>query len=281
MERIGIIGLGRMGSAIGARYAAQGRDVVGWTRSGRAVDGVPQAGDLAELVARADALVLSLFDDVAVAAMLDALLQQDITGKVIVETSTVVPSVLTGRIDAIMARGAMAVDAPISGGPELVAAGNCGIFIGGTPEAATRALAALAPLSGRIFHLGPLGSGLVMKTINNGIVQSYMAGLAEQIRVAKRAGLPLETALTILFGGPASIPVLRDRLPKMLGQDDTVGFTISGLEKDNDVFQCVAAELGVETPTLRAAAALIGGGMSAGLSEADGAMLFAQAYRDA
>jgi 3-hydroxyisobutyrate dehydrogenase len=280
MDRIGVIGLGRMGAAMAERFAAMGVSVTGWTRSGRSVEGVPQAPDLAALVATSDVLVTSLFDDAAVANVLDALLGCDLSGKLIVETSTVVPGVAKARAERIAAAGAAIVDAPISGGPELVAAGQCGVFIGGEAVDAARAEAALAPLSARIFHVGPLGAGLVMKTINNAMVQVYIAGLAEQMRLARRAGLPLKTALTILGGGPAGMPAMRDRIPKMLGEDDTVGFPVSGLLKDYAVFRRVADEAGVETPALAAAEPLFLDAIEAGLAEADGAAILSRAYRD-
>lgn len=276
-----MIGLGRMGGAMAARLTGQGVPVCGWTRSGRAVEGVPMAADLDALVAASDVLVLSLYDDAAVAGMLDALLALDLTGRLIVDTSTVAPSVVKARADRIAAVGAAVVDAPISGGPDLVAAGACGIFIGGEPDAAERAQAAMSALSTRIFHVGPLGTGMVMKTVNNALMQSYTAGLVEQLQVASRAGLPLETALTILCGGPAGIPMVRDRVPKILGQDSSVGFPVSGVAKDNAVFQRVAADAGVEAPTLKAAGSMLAEAMAAGLSDADIAAVFARAYRDA
>lgn len=281
MDRIGVIGLGRMGAAMAGRFAAQDVPVTGWTRSGRAVEGVAQAADLPALVAASDVLVTSLYDDAAVEAVLEALLDCDLSGKLILETSTVVPGVVKARAGRIAAAGAAICDAPISGGPELVAAGACGIFVGGEEAAAARALAALSPLTGRIFHVGPLGTGMVMKTVNNAMLQSYVAGLVEQLRVAKRAGLPLETALTILCGGPAGIPMIRDRLPKILGEDPTTGFTIAGILKDNAVFQRVAAEMGVETPTLVAAEVEERLAIAKGLAEADPAVLIARAWQDA
>ena len=281
MDRIGVIGLGRMGSAIAARFAAQGVPVTGWTRSGRAVADVPMAPDLLSLVARADVLVLSLFDDAAVVETLSALSAFDLSGRLIVETSTIAPATIKGIADRVAVAGAQLVDAPISGGPEMVASGACGVFIGGDHMAASRAMAALSPLSGRIFHVGPLGTGLVMKSINNAMMQSYFAGLAEQMRVARRSGLSLETALTILSGGPAGAPVLKDRLPRMLGQDMSVGFPIHGAAKDNGVFRRVAADIGVKTPTLDAARVMIDQAIAAGLAEADVAALIAMAYADA
>jgi 3-hydroxyisobutyrate dehydrogenase len=281
MERIGVIGLGRMGAAMALRFAGQSVPVTGWTRSGRSVDGVPSAPDLATLVGASDVLVTSLFDDAAVEDTLEALLGCDLSGKLIVETSTVVPGVVKARAARIADARAAIVDAPISGGPELVAAGQCGIFIGGEAADAARAEAALTPLSARIFHVGPLGAGLVMKTINNAMVQVYIAGLAEQLRVAKRAGLPLETALTILCGGPAGMPAMRDRIPKMLGEDDTVGFPVSGLLKDHAVFRRVAADAGIDTPALAVAEPLFLDAIEAGLAEVDGAAILSRAYNEA
>ena len=278
MERIGVIGLGRMGSAIAQRMAAQGHGVLGWTRSGRPVEGVTSCPDLATLVAGSDTLILSLFDDAAVAEVLDALLAFDLAGKQIIDTSTVVPDLLKARIGRITALGASAVDAPISGGPELVLAGTCGIFIGGDDAAAARATQTLTAISGRIFHVGPLGAGLVMKVINNGMIQAYFNGLGDLMPLAKRAGLPLETALRILCGGPAGMPMVTSRIPKVLGEDTEVGFTIAAAHKDNDVFQRVIRSFGLESPVLTATADRQRAAISAGLGNDDPAALIAAAY---
>ncbi|MFV2053748.1 NAD(P)-dependent oxidoreductase [Aliiroseovarius sp. YM-037] len=278
MDRIGVIGLGRMGSAIARRMATEGRSVLGWTRSGRAVDGVKSAADLETLVANSDTLILSLFDDAAVSAVLDALLSLDLAGKQIIETSTVVPDVLISRIDQIKALGATAVDAPISGGPELVMACKCGIFIGGDQDAAARAEVCLSAISGRIFHVGPLGAGLAMKVINNGMIQAYFNGLADFMPLARKAGLPLETVLRIVCGGPAGLPMVADRIDKVLGKDDEIGFTINAALKDTDVFKRVVDSFGLTSPMLDAFEATGDAAIKAGLGENDPAALINLAY---
>lgn len=281
MERIGVIGLGRMGSAIAQRMKAEGHEVLGWTRSNRPIAGVKSAPDLAALVAQSDTLILSLFDDSAVTQVLDALLELDLAGKQIIETSTVVPALLKDRIDRIEAKGATAVDAPISGGPEMVMEGRCGMFVGGNDKAATRAQNSLAAISGRIFHVGPLGTGLVMKVINNGMLQCYFNGLGDMMPLAKRAGLPMETAMRILCGGPAGIPMVIDRLPKILGTDTSVGFTIAAAHKDNDVFQRVVQSFGLDSPVLASTAERQKAAIAAGLGEDDPAAMVPFAYDDA
>ncbi len=280
MDRIGVIGLGRMGTAIAQRMQAEGQQVLGWTRSNRAVETVQTAPDLASLVAQSDALILSLFDNAAVAEVLDALLMLDLSGKQIIDTSTVTPDVLKARIAQITAKGATAVDAPISGGPELVLAGACGIFIGGADGAAALAQKTLAPISGRIFHVGPLGTGLVMKVINNSMIQTYFSGLDDMMRVAKRAGLPLETAIRILSGGPAGMPMVADRIPKILGEDTSAGFTIDAVYKDNLIFQQVVQSFGITSQILEITADKQRLAIDAGLGEQDPASLISFAYED-
>jgi 3-hydroxyisobutyrate dehydrogenase-like beta-hydroxyacid dehydrogenase len=281
MDRIGVIGLGRMGAAMATRLTGQGMPVTGWTRSGRHVEGLPQAPDLAALVAASDVLILSLFDDAAVNEMLDALLACDLAGKLIIETSTAVPQNLTARADRMAEAGAQIVDAPISGGPEMVANGTCGVFIGGTDAAAMRAVPILERFSGRIFHVGPLGAGLVMKVVNNSMLQAYIGALRELLPMAKRAGLPLETVMRILNGGPAGLPMVRDRMPKFLGEDDEVAFTITASLKDNLVFQDVARSFGVAPVFLAAAETGLRQIIDAGLGEKDPANAIAIAYHDA
>lgn len=278
MERIGIVGLGRMGSAIAQRMSAQGRIVSGWTRSGRPVKGVKCVPDLKTLVKISDSLILSLFDDKAVAEILDTLLALDLKGKQIIETSTVIPNLLKERIEQIAEKGATAVDAPISGGPELVLAGSCSVFIGGDETSAARARETLTTISRRILHVGPLGSGLVMKIINNGMIQAYFAGLCDLMPLAKRAGLPLETALRILCGGPAGIPMVADRIPKVLGENKEVGFAIKGAFKDNDVSLQVVKSFGLSSPVLTNFGTVKSAALEAGLLEHDVAALINLAY---
>ncbi|AHM04325.1 2-hydroxy-3-oxopropionate reductase [Roseibacterium elongatum DSM 19469] len=286
MNQIGIVGLGRMGSAIAARLAAQGHPVAGWTRSGLTPEraealGIARAETLPDLVAASETLILSLYDDAAVAAVLDTVLGLPLDGKLIVETSTVSPQQVQSRAADVAAKGASILDAPISGGPELVAEGECGIFVGGDTAAAERFAPIGAVLSDKLAHVGPLGTGVAMKIVNNGVLQGYFATLAEMMRIAKRAGLPFETALRIIAKGPAGTPMLTARLPRMLGHEDGVGFPISGVAKDNAVFRQVATELGVEAATLALADALWQTGIADGLADADVAMQLPHAYDNA
>ncbi len=286
MQTVGVIGLGRMGSAMAGRFSAQGWQVHAFTRSG--IDAqmasrlsiVPHASP-AEVARNCDLVLLSLYDDNAVTEIVSMLCQADIAGRLIIDTSTVRPAVLSGLMPAIGASGASAIDAPISGGPETVAAGTCGVFAGGKEADVHRAMPALEVLSNRIHHVGPLGAGLAMKVVNNAMLQGYWATLAEAVRIAKRSGLPLGPAISILAGGPAANAMFKGRVPKILGDDKTVGFAVAGAAKDSAVFVGTADDLGVDTPVLRSARAMFEQAAANGLGEADIAAIIARAYEDA
>ena len=279
LENIGVVGLGRMGSAIAQRMSQQEIAVQAWTQSGRSVDGVESAPDLKTLASRSDTLILSLFGNEAVGEVLDTLLTTDLMGKQIIDTSTVTPDLLVTRLDRFSQLGADIVDAPISGGPELVRAGSCGIFVGGEAASFERARDTLAPLSQRILHVGPLGTGLAMKAINNGMIQAYFAGLYDLMPLANKAGLPLETALRILCGGPAGMPLVADRISKVLGEDEEVGFALSAAFKDNQVFRQMMASFGLESSMLKNFGELKKPVAEAGLLEADPAALVSLGYK--
>ena len=283
MARIGIIGLGRMGSAIAGRMVGPGREVCGWTRSGlsvqRAADiGITPMATLADLATASDVMISSLYDDAAVAEVLDALSALALTGKLFIDTSTITPATLTSRAEGL---GAGLVDAPIAGGPEMVANGTCVIAFGCDEDLAKRASAALEPLTAKRQHVGPLGAGLTMKCINNSLSQVFFVGLCEQLRLAKRAGLPLDRVLDLIIAGHVSPPFLGARRDKVLGLDPKVGFPIEGLLKDNAVFQKIVSDQGGEPEGLEVAQALLEAAIADGQGEADLAALFSHAYHSA
>ena len=285
-ERIGIVGLGRMGSAMAKRFAAQGRAAYGWTRSGVAEDqanamGLESCATLTELAEQSDIILLSLFDDAAVTNILDQLFECDLAGKLITDTSTVAPELLRARTDAAASAGTTLLDAPISGGPELILAGAAGVFVGGDDAGFARVKPVLELISNRIHHVGALGTGLSMKIVNNGLLQGMWATLVDVVKIAKRSGLSLETTVTILAGSPAANPMMVARVPKILGDDESVGFDINGAVKDAEVFLDAAQGLDLDTPILSEARRMWTPSLNAGDGELDVAAIIAKAYADA
>ena len=280
--RIGILGLGRMGRALAARLAGQGFQVAGWTRSGAA----PLAGalritpcaDIPAIAAAADILLLSLSDDAAVSGVIRDLLRGDLAGKLIVDTSTIGPDTLRSHAEAIHRAGGAALDAPISGGPDMVAAGKAGFYIGGAPADVARFQPVAAALADRIHHVGALGAGAAAKIVNNMMLMGFWEALKEALQLGKRAGLDLDTMLKILSTSPAASGAFQHRLPVLKGESDAVGFPVSGVVKDGRMFSRVAAMLQVETPAITAAMISFGAYDAAGHGDDDLARMVRAAY---
>ncbi|CAN7691519.1 NAD(P)-dependent oxidoreductase [Neorhizobium sp. LjRoot104] len=273
-ERIGIVGLGRMGSAMARRLSTQGFTVAGWTRSGLSPDkattlGITASIDLAALLGASDIVMLALLDDAAVHGMLADLTAVDLAGKLIVDTSTVSPQTLRAHEAAIGKAGAALLDAPISGGPEMLLAGTIGLYIGGAEKDFQRFLPVAENLSNRIHHVGTLGDGASAKLVNNMMLMGLWQIMKEAVDLGGKAGLGRDKMIEILSGSPAASPAMRSRLPVILGETETVGFPVAGVLKDMGVVLDLARGLGVATPAIEAARASFENAAALGYAEAD------------
>lgn len=255
---VGVFGLGRMGFAISQRLSAGGFEVGAWNRSPVSEPRKQELeatvyDDLAELAASSEILVLSLFDDAAVVEVVGNLCQSDLSGKLIVETSTVSPETLPGLIGAIESAGARAIDAPIAGGPEMVLAGKVGVYVGGGAGDVERAKPMLEQLAARILHMGDVGCGATAKIVNNMALVGFWETLREALMVGRKGGLSDAQMLNMLEGSPVANPMLKSRMPIILGQSDAVGFSVKGGIKDTELFVSVAENYGVKAPAVAAA----------------------------
>lgn len=282
---IGVIGLGRMGSAIAKRLASDGFQVSGWTRSGVS----PQtANDLSiaahanmdALVEVSDIIILSLLDDDSVTSVFQSLCESNLADKLIVDTSTVSPNTIRNEIKTIKRAGGSAIDAPISGGPGTIENGVAGIYIGGELEHVDRFMPVAKALSNRIVHVGGLGDGATAKIVNNMMLVGYWQSLKEALLLGKKAGLNAESMLHILSKSPSTNALIGPKTPVILGESDAVGFSVSGIVKDLTLFAHTAEQLGVSTPTMAAALESFTAHLDAGHGEADLATMLRAAYEN-
>ena len=124
----------------------------------------------AEAARQADIVISMVADDDAVAALYrgpDGIIAGLRSGAVAVEMSTVLPDTIRSLAPDVRACGAGVLDAPVSGSVSLARSGGLTIMVGGDAADLDRARPVLERLARRVFHLGPLGSGAVMKLAVN------------------------------------------------------------------------------------------------------------------
>lgn len=249
--RIGLVGLGRMGAAMAARLGATGAEVAGF-------DLDPGRGGLARLdQAAAPVVILSLPQEGAVAAVLEALLPVLPPQAVIADTSTISPLAARGMAAKAAAAGHAYLDAPVSGGPAGAAAGTLTLVCGGEAAALERARPALERIAARIVHVGASGAGQVAKLVNNLLVATHLVAAGEALRIGALAGVPPEALLPVINAASGRSAATEVNLPRWVlsGAFDS-GFSAGLMRKDVRLALDLARAVGAEPAASARAAAV-------------------------
>jgi len=265
MTRIGIVGLGRMGSAMAERLRDQGFDLIGWDRDGAANARAKAAGlrigvNASEVAAASDLVISSITEDHGarhIFAGPDGCLQADVSGKLFVEMSTLQP--MTGRELAplVEQKDARLIEAPVLGTIPQVRAGTLFAMVGGRAEDLSRARPVLEKLTRRIVHMGPAGSGYAMKLAANVGLGAYVQAIAESLALGLRQGLALEAMLDALQESATACGWLKAKAGVLRGDDADMTLDIRTLRKDIMSAVATGALTGVPMPLASGALAAL------------------------
>ena len=276
---VSVLGMGRMGAAMAKTLSEAGFEVTVWNRSpdpARTVAdaiGANVAGTPREAAGVADIVLTSLADDGAVRAVYsgpDGIAAGIRPGTVVVEMSTIDPSVVDEIGSLVDAAGADLVDAPVSGSVQLVAQGKLTIMAGGDAQAIERARRVLDALSARLFHVGERGSGATIKLAVNALVHGINGALAEALVLAEAAGVERATAYEVFVAGAGGAPFVQYKQAAYQDPDGApVAFSLDLVAKDLDLITALGERVGVEMPVSLANLALARRAIEAGLGGRD------------
>jgi 3-hydroxyisobutyrate dehydrogenase-like beta-hydroxyacid dehydrogenase len=147
--------------------------------------------------------------------------------------------------EAARARGADAVDAPVSGGDMDIVAGNLTVMMGGEPAARDRVRAVVAAYSSNIFDVGAIGTAQGVKLVNNCLFAAHTQLACDTERVAAELGIPLAALVEIVHRSSGQSYAL-DALGAIGGADAMVAAAGHYMRKDVDATKAIAAELGID-----------------------------------
>ena len=232
--RSGMIGLGNMGGRIARRIHGAGLAVVGFDVDSTQAEasGVPTAGSVVEVLGAVDVVFLSLPDSRIIESVVygeDGILAGCREGQIVVDLSTASPS-SSVRIHAdLRERDVEFVDAGISGGAAAAEQGALTIMAGGSAQALESARPFLETFSSRVYHMGAPGSGHVAKLLNNFLNGISLAGTAEVMVAARKAGLDLEQFLDVVNHSSGVNFATLNRFPRIVKGDYLEGGLTSNL----------------------------------------------------
>ncbi len=276
--KTGLIGLGRLGCAVGERLVATQFDLVCWNRS-RNATGIPaeiaarQVATLDDLVSQTDALILLVRDDAAVLDVCHQLASLPIKGKLILQMSTVRPRTAREAEAVVATAGGRFVDAPVAGTIGPAREGKLLILAGGATADVSLASTVFAALGRKTFHLGPTGAGSLMKLSLNLILTVYNEALGEALALGKAGGIGVEAMLDVLVESAAALPMVAVKRRLFAGTDDTVMVDMQRVRSELLSIEQTARELELPTPAASAAAAMIAAATAAGYGDRDIAAL--------
>ena len=256
-ERVGFIGLGIMGKPMAKNLMEAGYDLVLHNRSPEKSEELAKeantevAASPREVAEACDVVITMLPDSPDVEAAVSGeggVLEGIRDGALLVDMSTISPVVTKELAAAVEERGASMLDAPVSGGDVGAINGELSIMVGGSEEDFERAKPLFDVMGKVATHVGPVGSGQVVKACNQIVVVLNIEAVSEALVLGSKAGVAPEKVVEALSGGLAGSAVMEAKKEKFFAHDFEPGFSIELHHKDLGIALAAGREYGVALP---------------------------------
>ncbi|MEM6594914.1 MAG: NAD(P)-dependent oxidoreductase [Pseudomonadota bacterium] len=255
-ERIGLVGAGAMGGAIGARLLETGNalsvfDLDADRVAALVAKGATAAASAAEAARGNDFVITSLNASriVGLAAFgKDGIADGAAPGTLIVDMSSIEPDATRKFAQMAAERGLAWVDSPLSGGAPKALIGELTLMAGGDDADVERAHRALRHVASNYTHMGPSGTGQTTKLINQVLCGLGFLAVAEATQLALDAGVDAEKIPRALKGGRADSALLQEYLPRFATKDYRRTGRIDNMVKDLNAVNDLARMTGTSMP---------------------------------
>jgi 3-hydroxyisobutyrate dehydrogenase-like beta-hydroxyacid dehydrogenase len=256
MQRIGWIGLGKMGEPMARHLRAAGHDLTVWNRTAAKADWLTAAGAVlatspAEVAKGAGVVFAMLADDAALRAALlgagGAVAAMD-PGAVLVEMSTVSPGVSEELVMACAERSVGYLCAPVSGSVAFAEGAKLTVLASGPAETYAAVLPLLQTLSARQVHVGLGCEARVMKLALNMMVGLTAAMVGEALALGQKNGLSRDVMLEVIGASAVASPLVSYKVAMLRTRDYAPAFEARMMAKDFDLALGLAHGSGVPMP---------------------------------
>ncbi|MBX3501503.1 MAG: NAD(P)-dependent oxidoreductase [Alphaproteobacteria bacterium] len=251
--KVGFIGLGAMGGPMALNLAKAGFALVVNDIDATKTEPLKAKGaevaDTAEQVAAAVERTIVIVETTEQAEQViigaHGIIRGAKPGHIVLCMSTIDPFAARGFADRLAALDIGMLDAPVSGGTGRAQSGELSVIVGGAAEVFAKCQDLFDAMGNRAFHVGPLGSGLAMKLINNMLVQVNTVAVAEALVLGVKAGLDPKTIYEVVRVSTGASAAWELRVPRILAGDYAPGGTVDISYKDQELETAFAKRLGV------------------------------------
>ena len=282
MANLGCVGLGVMGGRMADRLLSKGHSVTGYNRTRSKAQwlidhGLQWADSPRALAEAVDVVFVMVTNSAALEAVTlgkDGIVAGMGPGKILIDMSTVSPTVSRGIAARVRERGGDMVDAPVSGSVITLEQGKLSVMVGGERAAFDRVKPLLEDIGPKVTHVGGNGLAVSMKIAVNLSLAVQMLAFSEGVLLAEKSGIARETAVDVLTHSVVASPMVQYRGPFVLGLPDEAWFDMNMMQKDMTLALEMGREHSVPLPTTAVTNEFLTAARGAGLAEKDFAAMF-------
>jgi 3-hydroxyisobutyrate dehydrogenase-like beta-hydroxyacid dehydrogenase len=254
MAKIGVVGLGIMGSGMARNLAKHGHQVTGWTRSRantpKDLGNVTIAPSIAAALQGAAFILISVTGPEAQRDVIGEAAQQGVLahipkGALVLDATTTDPELTVSFHKQFEQAGAVYADTPVFGSKNESWEGKLDVMFGGTTSDFARAEPVLKSIAKTVTHVGPAGTAMNMKLIGNMMVASQFMALAEAMAIACRTGVTPEILAHMLDNVDFGSDLLRNNARSAAKGDYTPFFQLKDMLKDTRLAEDLGRRAGV------------------------------------
>ncbi|WP_248928158.1 NAD(P)-binding domain-containing protein [Paenibacillus hamazuiensis] len=282
--KLAFIGLGNMGLPMASNLLKAGYEVYGINRSKGREELFAQVGGkvgltVRELVGQVDVIMTCLpmpADVEKVYLGPDGIVNSGRKGLTLIDFSTVSSELSVKMASAAEQAGMNFLDAPVSGGTTGAEQATLSIMVGGSKQIFDRMLPVLEKLGKNLYHVGDIGSGTVVKLLNQLMVGIHTQAASEAMILADKMNLPKHTLHRILSESFAQSRIYDRHYTHFVQKDQfQPGFALSLLHKDMALVKKMADESGAVLPIGAQVERLLGAAKVEGFGDKDMSGMYA------
>jgi 3-hydroxyisobutyrate dehydrogenase len=256
MDKIGFVGIGKIGLPICASLIKSGYPVIGYRRSSlaefEALGGIPAPAP-AEVGAQADVVFTCVMGDAAFDEIMRGLIGAARPGQIVVALDSHSVRVKQRYVAPFADKGATLLDGEVSGTPGMVAQRKGVIYLGGPAEAVRRVEPIVAGFADLCLHLGDFGAATKVKLVNNFLVALHIAGTAQAMALGLKSGVDKDLLIKAVATGSGGSTQFGIRAPWMAERRFMPSMGTAGLLAHYlDTVKELADETGVATDLIDA-----------------------------
>lgn len=282
-KKIGFIGLGAMGLPMAKNLVKAGYNVIGLNRSkGKEQQFIDAGGEggytLQEIVKECHVLMTCLpFPEDVENVILgnDGIVSNGRAGQIIIDFSTVSPTLNRKVYEKTQEKSMRFLDAPISGGNFGAEAGTLSIMVGGDKDVFDAVLPLFEVLGENIYHVGECGSGSIVKLVNNLMVGFHTQAVAEALNLGEKMGVASDVLFDILHASYAQSRVFDRHYENFISKEQyEPGFAMKLLHKDLRIAGELADEQNIPLPIGKEVTQMLKKALDAGHGDQDMSALY-------